>query len=89
MERQERIRFQFGVTPEQSCIMCHLSAECSDCCKKCKVEGCHGQNCSLPSRDHDGQRWENWLYIVANFRPDLRRFVPRKYHKYINQKKIY
>lgn len=89
--RQERFNFEYGVTREQACIMCHLSSECADCCEKCRAQGkngtCYGQTCSLPSRNHDGQRWDTWLYIVANFRFDLRRFVPRKYWKFITKAK--
>lgn len=84
-----RFNFEYGVTREQACIMCHLSSECDGCCLKCKAEGkngsCYGQSCSQPGRDHMGQRWETWIYIVATMLPRLRRFVPRKYWKYLKR----
>ena len=36
--RTKQLSFDFGVTPEQSCIMCHLASECSGCCNKCIAE---------------------------------------------------
>lgn len=89
MMEQLRFLFDYGVTPEQACIMCHFSSECGGCCVKCRAENpdstCYGQNCSQPKRHHDGQRWEAWLHIVATFRPDLKKFLPRKYWKYLKQ----
>ena len=82
---EQRFNFDYGVTPEQACIMCHLSSECGGCCQKCKKDGCHGQLCSQPGRDHMGQRWETWIYIVSNLLPELRRFIPHKYWKYIKR----
>ena len=71
--------------------MCHLSAECGGCCVRCIAEGrngtCHGQICSQPGRDHMGRRFETWMYIVRNFRPDLKRYLPRKYWKLIERKR--
>lgn len=80
---------EYGVTREQACAMCHLSSECGGCCARCRAEGrsgtCHGQACSLPSRGHDGQRWETWLFVVAVHQPRLKRFLPRKYWKHVNE----
>lgn len=86
---QLEFKFDYGVTPEQACIMCHLSSECGGCCVKCRASGkngsCNGQNCSRLSMDRDGQRWEAWMYLVGTSLPYLRKFVPRKYWKYIKQ----
>ena len=88
---EQDFNFEYGATREQACIMCHLSAECGGCCVRCMAEGrngtCHGQICSLPGRDHMGQRFETWMYIVREFRPDLKRYLPRKYWKLIERKR--
>lgn len=85
----ERFNFEYGVTREQSCIMCHLSSECGGCCAKCRAEGrngtCYGQSCSLTKRESDGQRWDTWMFLVATQLPELRRFVPRKFWKNLKQ----
>lgn len=85
MNRQEKFTFDYGVTREQACIMCHLSSECGGCCNKCRAEGrngsCYGQVCSQPNREHQGMRWNAWMNIVATAIPELRRFVPKKYIK--------
>ena len=66
MSRQLSFIFDYGVTREQACIMCHLSSECEGCCLKCtKDNGCHGQLCSQPYRDHEGQRWNAWIYLAS------------------------
>lgn len=39
MKRQLTFTFDYGVTPEQACIMCHLSSKCSGCCVRCD-KGC-------------------------------------------------
>lgn len=31
---QQRFLFDYGVTPEQACIMCHFSSECGGCCEQ-------------------------------------------------------
>lgn len=89
MTRQDRFNFEYGVTKEQSCIMCHLSSECGGCCAKCRAEGmngtCYGQNCSIPSREHDGQRWDAWIHLLATSLPELERFIPKKYRKYLRR----
>ena len=38
MARQDRLNFEYGVTKEQGCIMCHISSGCGGCCAKCKAE---------------------------------------------------
>lgn len=84
---QLSLNMEYGVTREQACIMCHLNSECDRCCTKCKANGengsCYGQTCSLPTRDWQGHRFETWMYIVREFRPDLKRFIPKKYWKLI------
>lgn len=80
-----QLEFDFGVTPEQACIMCHLCTDCPNCCAKCTTRGkngtCVGQSCSRPFVALDGQRWRTWLYMVANVEPHLKRYIPKKYHK--------
>lgn len=81
----KQLSFDFGVTPEQSCIMCHLASECSGCCNKCIAEGrpCSNsmQSCSRPNAEFEQKRWENWLYLVANSLTELKKFIPQKYKK--------
>lgn len=79
--RELELNFDYGVTKEQACIMCHLSSECDGCCLKCKDDNCEGQRCSQPFRDYDGQRFETWIWLVKTFYPHLRKFVPKKYFK--------
>lgn len=83
--RTKQLNFDFGVTPEQSCIMCHLSSECSGCCNKCIAEGrpCSNsmQSCSRPNAAFEQNRWNNWLYLVATALPELKKFIPKKYKK--------
>ncbi len=90
MGRQLKLGFEYGVTREQACIMCHLSSECGGCCVRCRAEGkngtCYGQTCSQQSREYDGQRWDTWIHMVSAFRPDLKRFLPRKYRKAMEKK---
>ncbi len=81
MDGQLSFNFSFGVTREQACVMCHLSSECEGCCLKCKKGNCAGQVCSQSTRDHDGQRFLTWIYLVKTTLPELRRFVPKKYLK--------
>ena len=80
MMEQLRFLFDYGVTPEQACIMCHFSSECGGCCVKCRAENpdstCYGQNCSQPKRHHDGQRWEAWLQARGN-RPNTTSYYVR------------
>ena len=84
--KQLSLNLDWGVTREQACIMCHLSSECEDCCLRCNHKnGCAGQLCSQPSRDHEGQRWNTWMYLVRTSLPELKRFIPKKYHKYLKE----
>ena|GEM_PF-2433645 len=76
----QSLDLEYGVTREQACIMCHLSSECGGCCLTCKKEGgCQGQACSQPFRDHEGARFETWMWLVKTFYPHLKRFVPKEY----------
>ena len=78
--------FQYGISAEQACVLCHLSAECEGCCLRCKNDkGCYGQTCSQPDRDTQGARWDAWMYMVATYRPDLRRYIPRKWRGEVNK----
>lgn len=90
-ETQLSLNLDYGISKEQACILCHLSSECAGCCVKCKAENksgtCQGQNCSIPSRDHDGQRWNAWMHIVSTSLPGLKRFIPVKYRKHLKTKK--
>lgn len=87
--KQLQFDLQCGVTKEQACIMCHLSSECSGCCVKCRAENknndCSVQSCSLLSMEHDGNRWNTWMYLVATSLPRLKKFVPHKYWRAINR----
>ena len=69
MEKQLTFIFDYGVTPEQACIMCHLSSECSGCCVRCH-KGCEGQRrgrCAMGSVDIQRQR----MYArIAQVRPE-------------------
>ena len=81
----------YGISREQSCILCHLSSGCGGCCNKCKAHGdngaCYGQSCSLPFRDHEGVRWDTWMHLVSTSFPELRKFIPKKYLPKRRQKK--
>lgn len=63
--KQTSLIFDYGISREQACILCHLSAECTGCCKVCK-EQCQGQMCSQPFREHEGQRWDTWMHILRH-----------------------
>lgn len=66
--RQTSLTFNYGISREQACILCHLSSECGGCCAKCSQQnGCSGQVCAQPRRDIDGQRWDAWMHLVANY----------------------
>lgn len=78
------LRWEYkGVTPEQACIMCHLSSECGGCCLKCDkaAKKCAGQSCSQSDRENQGARWATWMYLVKEHFQHLRKFVPKKYLK--------
>ena len=88
-ETQLDLNMEYGISKEQACILCHLSSGCSGCCVKCMAEekngSCYGQTCSLPRRDHDGQRWDTWMYLIPNFYPELKKFIPEKYRKHLKR----
>lgn len=88
--KQLSLDMNYGISKKQACILCHLSSECTGCCVKCKAENkngtCYGQNCSLLTREHDGQRWDAWMHIVATSLPELKRFIPVKYRKHLKRK---
>lgn len=88
--KQLSLDMDYGISKEQACILCHLSSECAGCCVKCKAENknenCYGQNCSLPTREHEGQRWDTWMYLVSTSLPELKRFIPVKYRKHLKKK---
>ena len=83
-----QLSLDFGVTPEQACIMCHLSANCDKCCKQCQSKGtiCDNsmQACSQANPEYQGPRWRTWMYHVAVYFPELKKYVPQKYHKEID-----
>lgn len=84
----EQLYFDFGVTPEQACIMCHLSSNCGMCCVKCQAEGkkCGNsmQSCSQYDLDKQSARWNTWMYNVAFHYPELIKYIPRKYRKQVD-----
>lgn len=77
--RTEQLSIDFGVTDEQSCIMCHLSSNCAGCCKKCRNPSCSGQMCSIPFAKDETARWNTWMYLVRTFFPELKKFIPKKF----------
>lgn len=89
--KQLEFKFNYGLSKEQACILCHLSSECSGCCVKCRTEkkndSCQGQTCSQPFREQEGARWDTWMYLVSECLPELKRFIPAKYRKYLKKKK--
>lgn len=78
---QLSLNMNYGISREQSCILCHLSAECSGCCANCKKEDCQGQTCSQPSRDFDGQRWDTWMYLATHQLRHLLKYIPKELRK--------
>ena len=78
---QLSLNMEYGISREQSCILCHLSAECSECCAKCKKNDCQGQVCGQPFREHEGQRWDSWMYLVTHQLRHLLRFIPKEQRK--------
>ena len=89
-----QLTLDFGVTPEQACIMCHLSANCNKCCKQCQSKGkqCDNvmQECSQVDLEYQGPRWRTWMHLVATHFPELKKYIPKKYHKELDLKlKLY
>ena len=83
-----QLAFDVGVTSEQACIMCHLSANCSECCVRCQAQGKECSNsmqiCSQVDLDKQGARWSTWMHLCAVHFPELRRYIPRKYKKCVD-----
>ena len=90
MGRSKQLSLPLGVTPEQACIMCHLSAECGGCCRECAACGKSCSNsaqlCSQEGLESQGPRWESWIALVRTTLPALRKWVPRKYWKELGLK---
>jgi hypothetical protein len=82
MNKQLSFDLNYGISHEQACILCHLSAECEGCCAKCNhPNGCQGQCCSQPSRERDGLRWDTWMYLLKTSLPELARFIAPELRK--------
>lgn len=83
-----QLRIDFGITPEQACTLCHLSANCGGCCKFCQSKGgiCNNsaQECSQVNLESQGLRWNTWMYLVRTKLTELRRFIPRRYWHQLN-----
>ena len=78
--------FDFAVTAEMACVMCHFSSECGGCCNKCRAAGteCGSQQlCSQPSRRYDADRWASWIAIVRSNPAfnNLKRYIPKEWRK--------
>lgn len=90
INKQLSLDMDYGISKEQACILCHLSSECAGCCVKCRAENkngtCYGQVCSLSTREHEGKRWDIWMYLVSTSLPELKRFIPVKYRKHLKKK---
>lgn len=50
-------------TIEQLCLMCHLSSECGDCCKKCNNPCNSGQICQIGTKEN-ADRWSAYINII-------------------------
>ena len=85
--KQYELHLNYGISREQACILCHLSAECSGCCLRCKKDDCQGQRCSQEQRHTDGLRWDTWMYLVQNTLSDLQRFISPELRKKYGIKK--
>jgi hypothetical protein len=60
----EQLELNLIPTKEQICLMCHLSSECLECCKKCK-KNCSGQVCGLKCNpENEIGRWQAWRHII-------------------------
>lgn len=77
------MEFDFGITEEQACILCHLCNDCPGCCIKCRAQGrsgtCIGQACSRPGIADDRNRWDKWMDIVATSQTGLAKYIPDIY----------
>lgn len=72
MTAPRQLTLDFGVTPQESCLMCRLSAECRlgrPCCQRC-AEPCNvRQRCSLPFAESESQRLRTWVYLTLPGQP--------------------
>lgn len=82
MAIQLELNFQYGISREQACILCHLSSECGGCCRKCTKNDCNGQLCSQASRNYDGKRWDTWMHLISTYNmKHLLRLIPSDIQK--------
>ena len=44
------------------------------------------QECSQTDLEYQGTRWETWLHLVAVHYPELKKYIPKKYHKELELK---
>ena len=73
--QQLSLTLDYGISREQACILCHLASGCGSCCARCDHKnGCHGQTCSQPTRNNEGQRWDSWMHLVENF-PHIKEYA--------------
>ena len=42
------------------------------------------QACSQANLEYQGPRWRTWMYHVAVYFPELKKYIPKKYHKEID-----
>lgn len=72
INNQLEIELQIIPTSKQICMMCHLSTECTGCCKKCTHQ-CNGcQKCGHESSAESHiERLETWISIVKH--PEMSR----------------
>lgn len=82
----------YGISAEQSCILCHLSSECGGCCASCH-ERCSNssQLCSRPMRDVEGSRWNSWMYLIKNYehiKELAKKVIPAEMRKKYNIDKL-
>lgn len=85
MSKQLEICFDdgYGISKEQACILCHLSAESQGCCLDPNSEAYGMQRCSVPYRENDGPRWDTWMYLISKkgCLQELKRFIPKDLQK--------
>lgn len=46
------------------------------------------ENDAQGCRSEREQRWDTWMYLVSTSLPELKRFIPVKYRKHLNKKKL-
>lgn len=62
----------------QICYMCHLSANCGECCMICKDQCNSKQSCML-GKPHQAERWEGLQDIIND--PEMENWKPEKENK--------